>query len=642
MSARKLQQEFDKTNKKIAEGLTLFDDTYEKFMTTELNSQREKFESDLKKEIKKLQRLRDQLKQWLGDNSIKLDKNILQENRGKIEHAMDQFKDLEKLSKIKQFSNEGLELQSKKGKLYKSKEHGGGKKQDSCDYVSDVIDQLASQNESLESDIHHETLLMKKAKSSAAAAYQATIDDLRYKIDRNNSHLSRLEDVLESLESDALNPEKIDLIRDDLDYYLENNQDEEYVEYDDFYDQLELDEEPTEDQDRAEREKIEQEELERVEQLKKEKLEKERLEKEALEKEKLEKEKLEQERKLKSTKTKATANSGTKQKVVPANPPPVLSGTSYSNAIRGAMNTELTPPPPTPPASGSAPGLASGPPPSTSGTSGTSAAPAPPVNAYSNGTTIAEAVSSANKPPISAPPGLNKVAESASSMANAATNTATATNTNTNTVDNTNEHTPTITANNALSKTTTGKSSTSSPTPMKILPIPQSQLLPEQYEISSFLDTIPKLSYISQLRLNNPLPYESINQLLENSLYNCPDSFDAEKPRQYTPQSTHPSSIDYPQEPMFELKTMNIMKRFDNDTLFYCFYYENRLSKVNAAKELSSRGWIFNNNSKQWLLPDNKNHDNETNFKYFDYEKTWLIRRKDNFTFPAEFRDTFV
>ena len=66
----------------------------------------------MKKELKKLQRLRDQLKQWLGDSSIKLDKNVLQENRTKIEHAMDQFKELEKLLKIKQFSNEGLELQS--------------------------------------------------------------------------------------------------------------------------------------------------------------------------------------------------------------------------------------------------------------------------------------------------------------------------------------------------------------------------------------------------------------------------------------------------------------------------------------------------------------------------------------------------
>ena len=48
-------------------------------------SLKEKYEGDLKKEIKKLQRLRDQVKNWLGNNEVK-DKAQLTEAR-KVTHS---------------------------------------------------------------------------------------------------------------------------------------------------------------------------------------------------------------------------------------------------------------------------------------------------------------------------------------------------------------------------------------------------------------------------------------------------------------------------------------------------------------------------------------------------------------------------
>ena len=44
----------------------------------------EKYEEDLKKEIKKLQRLRDQIKTWVASGEVK-DKSTLMENRKLIE-----------------------------------------------------------------------------------------------------------------------------------------------------------------------------------------------------------------------------------------------------------------------------------------------------------------------------------------------------------------------------------------------------------------------------------------------------------------------------------------------------------------------------------------------------------------------------
>jgi CCR4-NOT transcription complex subunit 3 len=47
-------------------------------------TQKEKLETDLKTQIKKLQRLRDQIKTWVASNDIK-DKTALLENRRLIE-----------------------------------------------------------------------------------------------------------------------------------------------------------------------------------------------------------------------------------------------------------------------------------------------------------------------------------------------------------------------------------------------------------------------------------------------------------------------------------------------------------------------------------------------------------------------------
>lgn len=52
--------------------------------STTNQAQKEKLETDLKTQIKKLQRLRDQIKAWVAGNDIK-DKSVLMDNRRLIE-----------------------------------------------------------------------------------------------------------------------------------------------------------------------------------------------------------------------------------------------------------------------------------------------------------------------------------------------------------------------------------------------------------------------------------------------------------------------------------------------------------------------------------------------------------------------------
>jgi CCR4-NOT transcription complex subunit 3 len=72
--------------KKVSEGIQTFEEIFEKIYATNNANQKEKLEQDLKKEIKKLQRLRDQIKTWISSNEIK-DKRSLMENRKLIEQV---------------------------------------------------------------------------------------------------------------------------------------------------------------------------------------------------------------------------------------------------------------------------------------------------------------------------------------------------------------------------------------------------------------------------------------------------------------------------------------------------------------------------------------------------------------------------
>lgn len=79
--------EIDRCLKKVTEGVETFEDIWQKVHNATNSNQKEKYEADLKKEIKKLQRLRDQIKSWIASGEIK-DKSVLMENRKLIETVL--------------------------------------------------------------------------------------------------------------------------------------------------------------------------------------------------------------------------------------------------------------------------------------------------------------------------------------------------------------------------------------------------------------------------------------------------------------------------------------------------------------------------------------------------------------------------
>ena len=209
-NARKLQGEIDRMMKKISEGFDTFEQIWDKVYAASQQSQKEKHEQDLKREIKKLQRFREQLKTWLGNPEVK-DKRPLTEAKKLIELKMEQFRVCERETKTKAYSMEGLAQQDRLDPLEQSKLN-------TQDWIRDCLSQLQTQMEGFESDL--ERLNSAKNKKQAKAEIQQ-LEELNQK---HKWHIQKLEQVNRKLDNNALHPNAVDQIREDLEYYLEANQ----------------------------------------------------------------------------------------------------------------------------------------------------------------------------------------------------------------------------------------------------------------------------------------------------------------------------------------------------------------------------------------------------------------------------------
>ncbi|KAJ3810092.1 Not1 N-terminal domain, CCR4-Not complex component-domain-containing protein [Lentinula lateritia] len=233
MAARKLQTEIDRTLKKVGEGVEYFESVYDKMQASSNQTQKEKLELDLKTQIKKLQRMRDQIKTWYASNDIK-DKSALVENRKLIETQMEKFKACEKEMKTKAFSKEGLTQAAKLDPKEQEKE-------EIMAWLQTKVEELQMQIEQAEAEIESLQGSGKKRGKSSSTAGRA--EELEHLNDRRKWHISRLEIVLRLLNNGSLFTEKAVALKDDVAYFVESNTEEDFDEYEGIYDELNLDEE---------------------------------------------------------------------------------------------------------------------------------------------------------------------------------------------------------------------------------------------------------------------------------------------------------------------------------------------------------------------------------------------------------------
>ena len=214
--------------------MDLFNYYYSRHESSTNDSQREKLESDLKKEIKKLQKFRDQIKTWQGNDSLEatIASLKLQEHRRLVEEAMECYKEVEKNSKMKSFSNQSIMLAS-----LENGEHSlPPEVEDAYEYLAGVTDELLEQNEQLEKE--YEKISQKKVRKNNLLAIEERKQELENYRLRNEFHIAKIESTMSYLKANKVSVQLVWDIQEDLNFYVESNQEPDFVDDETLYDDL--------------------------------------------------------------------------------------------------------------------------------------------------------------------------------------------------------------------------------------------------------------------------------------------------------------------------------------------------------------------------------------------------------------------
>ncbi|EMR10078.1 hypothetical protein PNEG_01829 [Pneumocystis murina B123] len=580
MTARKLQAEVDKTLKKVTEGVAAFESIYEKMQSASNQSQKDKLESDLKKEIKKLQRMRDHIKTWASSNDIK-DKKPLQENRKLIEMQMERFKACEKEIKTKAFSKEGL----LSGLKLDPKEK---ERLEVSHWLSSMVDELERQIEQLE--IESEILQGSLKKKNKDYVKSERLERVEHLLERHKWHQDKLELILRLLENGNLQTEQVLSIQEDIKYYVESNQDTDFTEDENIYDDLNL----SEIFGRTLDNEIDS----------------------SLETQSLADETSPCSQKDKDERTKSTESLNIIASHKAKSKSPILVDTSThqnTNETTKAsqsktqidalkqlstiypLNTNAAFPSPSSDAKAST-------------AASSTSQEASPVTSFSNpqhelikSSDIQETTDEYREKNISEP------------------------------LENTDSSLETLSHEIAIDTSPVEKSSMESQT--------HTSNLTDLSRFPHYLkDLVSSLKTIKQKTLNPP-PISIIHRLLEVSFTTAPEPVNSESPKYYTP--SEPCSVPpyYPQVPPAIFDSPELFEKIDIDALFFVFYYQQgTYQQYLAAKELKKQAWRFHKKYLTWFQRHEEpkiitdEYESGT-YRYFDFEGAWVQRKKPDFKF---------
>lgn len=235
-----ITREIENTFKKINEGIEQFNYYYQRHMDLNdqildknLESQKEKMETELKKEIKKLQKNRELIKNWQLNDTIEVlvSPNKLQEHRKFVEEAMEKYKEVEKSSKMKSFSNQSIMLAT-----LEANKHLSPEEVKVINFMDECIEEINSQIESL--DAEYERVSNKKIKKNNSSSIESEKQEIENFLNNNKFHLERFEKIINFVHHKQIDPELVWKIKDDITFYLESNQEPDFVDDETLYDEI--------------------------------------------------------------------------------------------------------------------------------------------------------------------------------------------------------------------------------------------------------------------------------------------------------------------------------------------------------------------------------------------------------------------
>jgi CCR4-NOT transcription complex subunit 3 len=522
---------------------------------------------------------------------------------------MEQFKAVEKEMKTKAYSKEGLSAASRLDPKEKEKV-------ETCDFLSNMVDELQQKIEAMEAE--EETLHMQVKKGKKDVTKTNRLADLGRLTERHKWHVSRLELLLRALQNGNVDTNQVLDLKESIKYYVEDGHNVDYSGEDEtLYDDLNLDGDAeiqfgiTGDNDR-----VSSQDTQSVQED-------------------------ETDTKPKSTKSESTGPRRPSAQM--KSPLPVLATLHPSTSTSATSGMKPAPPPTRLPGE----------------TLKYASAAAAAAASDKNGVGIA---------PLPPPPGASPAFHHVLPASRAASSTASpsvtpaqlvsrqtsATEERSKTPGVSPQVAPTTTSNNRASTPATDRadaSTTASKEPASVngdtskedgqengesiyhLP-PGLQDLIHSFEVTKTRSTTTAM---------NPPP--SVQRLLAASLTTCPEPADAEKPRHYKPQNPYTTPLYYPQEPLpiFDDPRLYDTGRIDTDTLFYLFYYrQGTYQQFLAAKALKNQSWRFHKQYQTWFQrheePKTITEEFEQGtYRFFDYESTWMNRRKADFKFVYKY-----
>ncbi|CZT05170.1 related to general negative regulator of transcription, subunit 3 (NOT3) [Rhynchosporium agropyri] len=649
MAARKLQQEIDKCFKKVEEGVSEFDAIYDKIEQSGNASQKDKLEDNLKREIKKLQRLRDQIKTWAAGNEIK-DKGPLMDKRKLIETKMENFKAVEKAMKTKAYSKEGLSAAAKMDPKEVAKS-------EACDFLSSSVDELERQIETLEAEAESIQATLKKGKAQSSKADR--IAEIERMTERHKWHQGKLELIKRSLENGGVELAQVNDLEESIKYYLTDNANDDFMEDDEMYDDLNLQEDEenygmNNDNDRVSSQdthSIQDETPEpefRANSLPngKSKSVPEPAVAAARRPSTQIKSPLPA---LATLHTSSTNLNGTNSHMKPAAVPTRApgEGLKYASAAAAAAASDklgIAPLPP-PPEALPAPSTSSSHPPLPTHL-------APSVTA--SPTAVFSQPVSVNQTPVTKPsvPALvSDTPPSAQSPALSASSIPTRSKPSTEHQESRQGPSRVSSGKAPAVQESFGSSKAIAQHTNGITNGTKSASIDDQdesiFHLPSGLEDLLQSFEGNAKRAALP-PSQSSQRMLSSSLNNFPDITDGLPPRNYKPKHPVRTPSYYPQELNSCFDDSRLYSRIDPDTLFYVFYYKQETyQQYLAAKALKDQSWRFHKQYQTWFQrheePKTITEEFEQGtYRFFDYESTWMNRRKADFKFAYKFLEDDV
>jgi CCR4-NOT transcription complex subunit 3 len=214
--ARKLQSEVDSTLKKAHEGVDIWEQELETHLSGANSKENARQFDNLKRDLKKLQKLRELIKGWQTAGELKGQDDKLQEARRRIESCMERFKYTEKEHKVTPFSHAGLKRDDTDPAVVE--------KIKCADWLNTVVTELETQIEQQEADLEAlgPAATGKGKGKSSCGAVSDKAKALSFQITRHQEYVSKIERVLRLLENDEVTPEEVELaLKDSLDYFVE-------------------------------------------------------------------------------------------------------------------------------------------------------------------------------------------------------------------------------------------------------------------------------------------------------------------------------------------------------------------------------------------------------------------------------------